>query len=1309
MVWPAKATAQCQPTLVADSMQYMTDGDISCSAALGNAVYLGGSFTVAGKYTGSFIGIDTGSGQPLNRVAWPKINGPVNKVVSDGSGGWIIGGQFSRAGDSVRNNLVQINAAGAVTAWNPNANGPVNGLLQQNAKIYAVGAFTNIGGVTRNHAAAINVNTGLTTTWNPNVNDTAYEVQTCNGRIFIGGKFTTVGVATRKAVAAVDTNTGAVSGWNAAASNGAVIRSIAFKNNVVYVGGAFYSMGGQPRYSVAAVDSGTALATAWAPSPVGAVTKIVINDTTMYVGGQFSSISGHFRCGLAELSLAADTVMPFNPGVAQVSSSVRVNDILVVGNKMYVAGNFQLYSVYFMRKLRQVDIAADTVTSWESLGDDDANTINLQNGVLFAGGNFRMIGASARGGLAAIDVSADTLRAWNPGMGGAVYGLATGPACVYAGGNFYDIGGGTHPSLAALDTLTGLAVPGFNAVGSSNIFSLSYHAGKLYFSGIFNTINGVTRNSLAAVDGITGALLPWDPNGLFMGSLAWINKIETTDSNAYISGEFNGVGGIQRINVAAISLSTGAVQPLNPLFDSYTDVTLELSGNSLYIGGGFTMCNGVFAPRMAKVDLTTGNTSTTWMPYPNNSVTFIKAQHNFLYTAGSFTTIHALPEGGLAILDTTGSLPAMWNPAPSGTVKTISFSGNKMFVGGSINGMEGKSNLINLVQYTINTQGNSVQISGADTLCAGTAATFTAASTAAGATLQWRVNGVNAGTGATTFTYTPTNGDEVTCMSYAPAGACYSPDSAISNTLTVVVNPFVAISGQTTACAGSPIADTAFTASAGVTYQWHVNGANAGTGSIHTYIPANGDVITCTIHGITGCPGADSVVSAPAVVTVHPNLDVLTGLTVNNDTLCAGDTLHAHAHSAATGVHYSWTVNGTMTGTNDSLYQYLPANGDVVKCVATAPAGGCYITNPDSSSVTLTITPATEPLVAVAGDTVLCTGATGHYHIGILPAGATCQWYKNGTATGITTTTFTYVPANGDQLKCLVTLPLNGCYLNATDTSNTFTVLVNALVAPTIAVSTASTDVCAGSHATFFASAPGITGGSYQWKVNSANVGTSAPTYNYVPLAGDNVWCVLTTPAGGCFSTNTATSNTLVMSTTALTVPSVTVADPGPAALGTVVTLTATVANAGASYLITWYNNGVEFNTSTTPTTTYLKTAGTDNITAKISSTSAGCYDTTISASVAIPQAAAGVGQVIAANGIAIYPNPFTNQINIQGLATGDMVLVFDAAGRKVYDGTVNNNTDVLLTIDGLTPGIYLLHVQDASGNTKTNVTLRKQ
>jgi gliding motility-associated-like protein len=167
-------------------------------------------------------------------------------------------------------------------------------------------------------------------------------------------------------------------------------------------------------------------------------------------------------------------------------------------------------------------------------------------------------------------------------------------------------------------------------------------------------------------------------------------------------------------------------------------------------------------------------------------------------------------------------------------------------------------------------------------ICSGTFLTFTAQPNDLGVnpSYQWQVNGVNAGNNSTTFgTNNLVNGDVVTCVFTHSSMACLPNPTVTSNAVTLNIvtpanpAPTVSISPSVNhVYAGTPITFTAtvLNAVATTTYQWKVNGANAGTNSptFSSSDFANKDTVTCTI--ISGPCDAPAISPAVTLIILPP-------------------------------------------------------------------------------------------------------------------------------------------------------------------------------------------------------------------------------------------------------------------------------------------------------------------------------------------------------------------------------------------------------------------------------------------------------
>jgi hypothetical protein len=253
---------------------------------------------------------------------------------------------------------------------------------------------------------------------------------------------------------------------------------------------------------------------------------------------------------------------------------------------------------------------------------------------------------------------------------------------------------------------------------------------------------------------------------------------------------------------------------------------------------------------------------------------------------------------------------------------------------------------------------------------------------------------------------------------------------------------------------------------------------------------------------------------------------------------------------------------------------------------------------------------------------------------------------------------------------------------------------------PTVSITIAALPndtVCAATAVTYSATVTGTGVPTYQWYKNGTVVSTIGSTYTYVPANGDSVRCVVTVNVCGSGSA-WSSSNTINMEVTPLTAPtiSLTSAPSTTAPIGSIVTVNATVGSTGSSYSIKWYKNSLLFATTSTPTTTYTKSAGTDIITARVSSTTAtGCYDTTTSAAHTIT-GAVSVYEPISQHieGLKLHPNPAHDVLNVTAMGQIDTVSINNSMGQSFSHIKItkdNNHAEIDVAL--LPVGVYVVRV----------------
>jgi uncharacterized protein (TIGR02145 family) len=339
--------------------------------------------------------------------------------------------------------------------------------------------------------------------------------------------------------------------------------------------------------------------------------------------------------------------------------------------------------------------------------------------------------------------------------------------------------------------------------------------------------------------------------------------------------------------------------------------------------------------------------------------------------------------------------------------------------------------------------GDSVKVSitaSLNNICAGTSVTFTATPTNPGTTpvYQWKVNSVNTGANSPTFIYTPINGDLVQCILTSSNTVCTSNNPATSNAITMVVNPNLPVSVSVSPslnpiCTGTLVTFTATPTYGGLTpsYQWKVNGANVGTNSsTYSYIPNNGDVITCTLTSSETCTTGNPATSVPVSMTVNPLLPVSISISPSSNPFCIGSSEPSPLRPTYPGTTpvYQWKVNGLNVGANNISYTYNPVSGDVVTCILTS-SEPCTSGNPATSNTITMIgnlgLPASVSITAVPnpfcpGSSVTCTATPNNG--GTNPI---YQWKVNGLNVGTNLPTYTFNPLNNDSVRCVMTSNLS--------------------------------------------------------------------------------------------------------------------------------------------------------------------------------------------------------------------------------------------------------------------------------------------
>jgi hypothetical protein len=668
-----------------------------------NTLFIGGNFRNVGPSTGSGVPVDHIQGSALGR--YPRVAGGVEVVITDGAGGWYIGGRFAGVGGLPRWNLAHIRADGSVDSWAPDPDGGVLSLVVSGNTLYVGGRFNRIAGEVRNHIAAFDLTTGRLTDWAPEASGVVYTILPLGDTIYVGGFFGIIGGEARACIAALDATTGRATAWNPGADSG--VDALALYGRTLYAGGAFYNIGGRLCRFLAELSLDSDTASAWNMNidqnpliwlfPPG-VRELKIAGDRLYVGGRFTTIGGEQRNGLAAINLQTRSVTTWAPEVVPLSSvqPAQMDDLEIRGTTLYACGLFRSLGGQAISgdgSVGAVDTQTGLSTGWDPRPNGGVIALGMSDDAIYVGGGFTSIGPEWvwRNGLAAFDLATGRAMSWDPDPDEAyVLSLATSGNTVYVAGAFSQLSGEVRSNLAAFDTRDGSLTP-WNPVANGGVTDLAVGGNVIYAGGQFTSIGGQPRRYLAAIDSATGTATPWDPD-----PDDFVNAITVAGNTVYVGGWFAHMRGLpQHRVVAAIDAATGVIREWQGERDGIVDA-IAVKDDTVYVGGLFSNMGGQPRRNLAAIDATTG-LATEWNPVLGagiggnwSDVRALGVQDNTLYVGGFFGSVNGVTRNYLAALDaTTGAVVPGWDPNPDGFIWAMALGPQTVYAGGGYERMNG--------------------------------------------------------------------------------------------------------------------------------------------------------------------------------------------------------------------------------------------------------------------------------------------------------------------------------------------------------------------------------------------------------------------------------------------------------------------------------------------------------------------------------------------------------------------------------------------------------------------------------------------
>lgn len=424
------------------------------------------------------------------------------------------------------------------------------------------------------------------------------------------------------------------------------------------------------------------------------------------------------------------------------------------------------------------------------------------------------------------------------------------------------------------------------------------------------------------------------------------------------------------------------------------------------------------------------------------------------------------------------------------------------------------------IKITVNpvlTPAVSMAVSPNDTICAGTAISFTTTTVNGGnnpgPSYQWYKNNTSI-PGATQSNYTPAaaaaNNDVYKIITTInDISGCFS-NGTVTDSIRMTVNPSVTptisiqASPNDTVCAGTQVTCTATVTGNGTgTINWFAGNTNIGTGNSYTFTPTATTWIKAVVNSNAPCAVPAMVMDSIRIV-VNPVVTPVVTIAANpGNTICSGQQVSFTATPASGGT-YQWFKNNTMINgaTNSTYSTTAAANNDIFYVILTSTQPCSTVPADTSNFIVMTVNPNVQPAVTIsssAGNTI-CSSTLATFTANPTNGGANpgYQWYNGSTAIpGATNAGYTPAGITNGNVFSVVMTSTQTCASPANATSNSITMTVLQQVSPSVTITANPSDTaCIGKPVTYTVTAIANynTGDTLTWKKGTVTVSTGTTT-----------------------------------------------------------------------------------------------------------------------------------------------------------------------------------------------------------------------
>lgn len=300
-----------------------------------------------------------------------------------------------------------------------------------------------------------------------------------------------------------------------------------------------------------------------------------------------------------------------------------------------------------------------------------------------------------------------------------------------------------------------------------------------------------------------------------------------------------------------------------------------------------------------------------------------------------------------------------------------------------------------------------------------------------------------------------------------------------------------------------------------------LNFGNQSAGGTYTVRAAN--FVTGCSRIMLGAVGVTPVLFGPAAVSIA---------TSTGDTVCNGTsvTFSPLTYLGGSTPAYQWLVNGALVSGATS-YAYTPLSGDVVTCRLQSSAS-CASPDTASSTLIMTVLPPVTPSVSIAvtpNDTICQLSAASFAATPVNGGSSPAFWWTKNGVYADTGYTYSYTPADGDLINCMMAGNAR-CRVTDTVYSSNIDMRVLPYATPSVTINASpGFSIGYGEEVTFTADVANAgSTPAYQWKINNAAIpGATNASFVYSSFAHhDTVNCSVTS-SGLCSDITTTASRVI--------------------------------------------------------------------------------------------------------------------------------------------------------------------------------------